>query len=283
MSTAQAKQDGDGPWDEARCIAALATLEKLQDQLDELRLVVPNLVAPFTSPQDSPQAVSSDFRRTAIAVQKSQQVFDRTWKSEDVQDILAHATQSLRADPDLTKGASVQRYGWIDVAEKHQRPAKSKEKRSRGKGGDAEDKFDASAIMPAINAFKEAHPDFKVDVEEGRMITIMFKVSSMVLKFQVTCNVDPGNHATFMVECPGNIPLFSAITRCIASRPRPNDLSYLLDMIAAYTNTRTAKCAKCGKLLDNAALSPAARRSKQATNADGNQQTVWEPFHEACL
>lgn len=99
-------------------------------------------------------------------------MFDRTWKSEAVQDILAHATQSVKADPDLTKGAGVQRYGWIDVAEKHQRPAKSKEKRSRGKGSDAEDKFDASAIMPAVNAFKESHPNFKVDVEEGRMITV---------------------------------------------------------------------------------------------------------------
>lgn len=111
----------------------------------------------------------------------------------------------------------------------------------------------------------------------------MFQVPLMVLKFKVVSNIDSDNNATFDVECLGNVPLCSAISRCIASRPRPNHLPHLLDMIAAYTNARTAKCAKCGKLLDRAALSPAARRSKQSTSIDESQKTVWEPFHEGCL
>lgn len=283
MSAPQVDAPTDGSWDEARCIDALATLEKLQDQVDELRHIVTNLTAPFLATQSSPEALGRDFKQTAITEAKRLQTFERTWKSRDVQDILAHATLSLKDNPDLSKGAGVARYGWVDVAEKQQKPAKSKEKKLRGKDSDAEDRIDAASIPSIVNTFKEAHPNFKVDLESGRIITITFRVPSMVLTFKITCNIDSENKASFLVECPGNMPLFSAITRCIASRPKPNDISYLLDMIAAYTNTRTAKCTKCGKLLDNAALSPAARRSKKTANGDGNKQITWEPIHEGCL
>lgn len=133
-------------------------------------------MAPFTSPQESPEALSRDFKRTAIAEAKRMQTFERTWKSGNIQGIFDHATQSLKTDPDLTKGASLPRYGWIDIAEKQQKPTKAglaKAKKPHAKkGGDAEDKFVATSIVPTINAFKEAHPSFKIDVEEGRIITV---------------------------------------------------------------------------------------------------------------
>lgn len=89
-----------------------------------------------------------------------------------MQEILAHATLSLKDNPDLSKGAGVARYGWVDVAEKQQKPAKSKEKKLRGKGSDADDRIDAASIPSIVNAFKEAHPNFKVDLENGRIITV---------------------------------------------------------------------------------------------------------------
>ncbi|KAL1650220.1 hypothetical protein SLS58_001031 [Diplodia intermedia] len=160
-----------GDWDEAHLVEALAALEQLQDQMDELRSIVPNLTAPFLVSQDSPEALSRDFKQAAIAEAKRLQAFERKWKSEDVQDILAHAAQSVKANPDLTKGATITRYGWVDMAEKQQKPAKSKEK-SRGKGGDADDHTGPSSIEPTVTAFKEAHPNFQVGVDEGRIITV---------------------------------------------------------------------------------------------------------------
>ncbi|EKG20172.1 Mediator complex subunit Med27 [Macrophomina phaseolina MS6] len=258
-------------------------MERVQNQIDELRHIVTNLTAPFLATQTSPEILSRDFKQTAITEAKRLQTFERTWKSQEVQDILTHATQSFKANPDLTKAAGISRYGWVEVAEKQQRPVKSKERMLRGKANDAEDKTDAASILPTVTAFKDTHPNFKIDIKDGRIITVAFKVPSLVLTFVITCSIDSQNKATFTVECTGNMPLFSAISRCLASRPRPNDLAYLLDMIAAYTNTRTAKCVKCGKLLDNSALSPAARRSKQTTNGDGSTLTTWEPLHEGCL
>lgn len=55
------------------------------------------------------------------------------------------------------------------------------------------------------------------------------------------------------------------------------------NMIAAYTSTHTASCARCGKLLDNHALTPAARRSRISTSPDGAQSTIWDAIHESCL
>lgn len=54
-------------------------------------------------------------------------------------------------------------------------------------------------------------------------------------------------------------------------------------MIAAYTITKGTSCAKCGRLLDSAALIPTARRSKQVAAADESLETVWVPLHEGCL
>lgn len=54
-------------------------------------------------------------------------------------------------------------------------------------------------------------------------------------------------------------------------------------MIVAYKTVKGTSCAKCGKLLDDTALIPTARRSKQVMGANEAQETVWEAFHEGCL
>lgn len=54
-------------------------------------------------------------------------------------------------------------------------------------------------------------------------------------------------------------------------------------MVIAYKTVKGNSCAKCGKLLDNAALTPTARRSKQVIGANETLEGVWEAFHEGCL
>lgn len=55
-------------------------------------------------------------------------------------------------------------------------------------------------------------------------------------------------------------------------------------MIAAYKTVKGTSCAKCGKLLDQAALVPTARRQKKpATIDDAAEEIGWEAIHESCL
>jgi len=99
----------------------------------------------------------------------------------------------------------------------------------------------------------------------------------------VTQDQDTAGQSTWKAESIGNSKLFPAMTRCIASRPRPDELKYLLDMIAAYKDGRTVPCGKCGQIMDNSTLTPAARRNTSSENAEGNDETKWEAFHEGCL
>jgi len=54
-------------------------------------------------------------------------------------------------------------------------------------------------------------------------------------------------------------------------------------MIAAYKTVKGTSCAKCGKLLDDSALTPTARRSKQVAGTTDALETIWEAFHEGCI
>ncbi|KAF2145066.1 uncharacterized protein K452DRAFT_295621 [Aplosporella prunicola CBS 121167] len=118
MAAATNAVQEDQPWDEAQCVAALAALERLQDQLDEVRLVIPALVEPLKVPRDTPRELFLDFKQTAIGVSKRMQNFDRTWKAQETQSILAYARQRQKADPDLDQGRDVLRYGWLNDAVK---------------------------------------------------------------------------------------------------------------------------------------------------------------------
>jgi hypothetical protein len=54
-------------------------------------------------------------------------------------------------------------------------------------------------------------------------------------------------------------------------------------MIAAYKDVRTAACSQCGKMLDDTAMTPAARRLKEAADSGSEKPAEWQAFHEGCL
>jgi hypothetical protein len=54
-------------------------------------------------------------------------------------------------------------------------------------------------------------------------------------------------------------------------------------MIAAYKTVKGTTCDNCGKMLDNAMLTPTARRSKVVAVANETFETVWQALHESCL
>jgi len=54
-------------------------------------------------------------------------------------------------------------------------------------------------------------------------------------------------------------------------------------MITAYKTVKGTSCAKCGRLLDDLALTPTGRRSKRIAATKETTETVWEAFHESCL
>ncbi|KAK7538803.1 uncharacterized protein J3D65DRAFT_350643 [Phyllosticta citribraziliensis] len=105
-------------WDEARCAAALASLERLQSQLDDLRLGIPSILTPLKTLHQSPEAMFRDFKDSATAVSVALANFKNDWKSEDIQRLLHHARESEKNNPDLSQGVHVPKYGWVEAAQK---------------------------------------------------------------------------------------------------------------------------------------------------------------------
>ncbi|KAF2712322.1 hypothetical protein K504DRAFT_372705 [Pleomassaria siparia CBS 279.74] len=272
----------DADWDEAQCKAALARLEELQDQLANLRLNLPRVVDPFVS-QGPKSAVFCAFQKAVTGSQRDIKAFRTQWHSQDFQCILQHTAQSLNKNPNLSASAKVPRYGWVNALAKENEAA---QRRSNGVQK-LEDKFvqlTKEDIARDIAEFHQAYPSIKVLAKDDHQdLTFQFVAGSRELRIHVVIECETNGRHKLNAQCSGTVEPFLSITRCIASRPQANDLKYLLNMIAAYKTIKASSCAKCSKLIDNAALTPTARRSKQVAGANETQETIWEAFHEGCL
>ncbi|KAK5692681.1 hypothetical protein LTR97_010995 [Elasticomyces elasticus] len=80
---------GDQPWDAQQYEAALAHLERLQEQM-------------FTNVKKAAVASSNDLK-----------TLRESWASEETQQLLSRSKESLRKDGDLSKANDVARYGWL--------------------------------------------------------------------------------------------------------------------------------------------------------------------------
>ncbi|KAH7138987.1 hypothetical protein B0J11DRAFT_32084 [Dendryphion nanum] len=283
MAPIAAPQQSNTGWDEARCESALAKLESLQEAVDALRLVIPRVVTPLETPL-SPAELFALYKKAINEGQSNLKSFGERWQSEDIQDIFAYAQASYDANKDLSTSDQVDQFDWQQREADKMLARPSNRDRIQGlsemPGG-----WSQNEIGVALEEFRKANPLIKVATkEDNRSMMIHLVAGDLKMRFHVVLSQDANDRGKLDVTCLGAAEPSTTITRCMSSRPRANDLKYLLDMIAAYKRI-SGSCAKCKKYLDNTALFPTARRSKQVTNAEGKDapETIWEAFHEACL
>ncbi|KAF2473204.1 uncharacterized protein BDR25DRAFT_323796 [Lindgomyces ingoldianus] len=270
-------------WDEARCIAALAQLERLQEQLDDLRLAIPRMVEPFNSDLARGPVVFKAFKQSVIRAQNDMKAFRAQWHNQDNQSILEHAKESYNANTDLSASSQVPRYGWV-LQENIESQIPDRIANGGKKVQDSDATLSIEEISQIIQEFHKAHPNIKIGAkDDNHELLIQFVAGDLKLKFRVIIDQEANGRHKLNAECLGTMKLFPVITKCISTRPHANDLKYLLDMIAAYKTTKGASCAKCSRLLDSSALAPAARRSRQVGNVNKDPELMWEAFHESCL
>lgn len=119
-------------WDAPQYEAALAHLEKLQEQvrafhqrfhieqylklpqLAALRSAIPSVVAPMMQANTSKSQLFADIKTAAVTSTTELKDFRDNWTSEQTQSLLAKSNESKQKDGDLSKAASVPRYGWCD-------------------------------------------------------------------------------------------------------------------------------------------------------------------------
>ncbi|KAL5393154.1 hypothetical protein PMIN04_005451 [Paraphaeosphaeria minitans] len=268
-------------YDEAKCIAALAQLERLKHQLDDLRLTLPRILEPFHMPSKPPMFHA--FKDNLIKAQRDMKTFKSQWQGQETQNILEHARKSAAANPDLSAGAQIQQYGWIEKEKKEKEVSKKNEDGVK-RAEDLGIRITKEERGRIVQQWRQINPSIKVDeTDDGKQILIPFVADSTKYSFRVMISGDANLSQAVQAECEGAGEPFTSVTRCLASRPNPNDLKNLLDMIAAYKTVRGLQCVKCKRMLDDDTTKPIARRCRQTASANETSETVWEPFHEGCL
>ncbi|KAF2828356.1 hypothetical protein CC86DRAFT_192264 [Ophiobolus disseminans] len=264
-------------WDEAQCTAALALLEHLQAQIDDLRLALPRVIEPFHQPPNP--RMFKLYVQGVVGSQNGIKTLREEWKSSETQTMFEHTKKSLTANPDLSASTSIPSHGWTERERKERESRKNKHDESSD-----EVTLTNEEVTRLISEVQKAWPNLHVDTrDDNHIISVQFVHESVKLKFRVTIERDANGRHTLNGKCLGTTEPFLTITRCIASRPQASDLKYLLNMVAAYTNVKSKECAKCEKIFDNTMSTPMARRSRQIVAADGTTETRWEAFHESCL
>ncbi|RYN40395.1 hypothetical protein AA0112_g3228 [Alternaria arborescens] len=277
-ATEGAAQPGAG-WDEAQCTAALAQLEQLQAQINDMRLAIPRIIEPFHRPRSS--ATYKLYVEGVKGSQNNLNALTKQWKDPDMQSTFEHVKQSFGANADLSESVSMPSHGWVERARKAKESSKSKGSENVDDTGATLTEEDVSRI---VVDFRKAHPTLKVEAQDDdRSIYMQFVSGSLMLKFRIGIEREANGRYKLNAKCLGTTEPFLAITRCIASRPNADDLRYLLDMIAAYKTVKGTSCARCGKLLDKSALTSTARRSKQVASTTETPQTIWQAIHEGCI
>ncbi|KAF1947914.1 hypothetical protein EJ02DRAFT_440078 [Clathrospora elynae] len=266
-------------WDEAQCTAALAQLEQVQAQLNDLRLAIPRIIEPLHRPANP--TTYRLYSQGVIGSQNGVNNLKVQWKTPEIQSTFAHVKKSFDANADLSESASIPSYGWTERAQRAKDSKKSK-------GGESVEDLGATLTDEAIGGivveFRKTHPNIKLETQDdNRSISTRFVSGSVLLKFRINIEHEANGRHKLSAECLGTTEPFLAVTRSIASRPQANDLKSLLDMIAAYKTVKGKSCANCGGILDKAMMIPTARRSKKVASANESPETVWEAFHESCL
>ncbi|KAI9659939.1 MAG: hypothetical protein M1821_001291 [Bathelium mastoideum] len=283
MASAETGQPDFSRWEEDQCKAGLARLEDLQDKLEGLRSTIPSIIGALVASRANPQEHFRQFK-DVTETQYSQLIhFRATWQSEPISEALEYAVQSGKRDLGLGNGAVLPKSGWIEEKEQsNQGGTKGEDDSTSSNGAGNQETDDMTSV---VEGFKHEHAQCQVESDPQTQ------------KIQVSVPTPPGP-ITFAIkkyeqlqngglkwdaECLGTMKLSPAITRCLASRPHADSLRYTLEMIAAYKDARQAPCMACGSLLDKAAQTPPARRSKTIKTEDGKSQEVWEAFHEGCI
>ncbi|EMC93058.1 hypothetical protein BAUCODRAFT_151429 [Baudoinia panamericana UAMH 10762] len=99
-------------WNEQQYHDALAHLERLQQQLDGLRSVLPTIVAPLLQKDASQGGMFASVKKAALQSTDDLDRFRKEWSSDQTQQLLTRSNESVKEDGDLSRAADISKYGW---------------------------------------------------------------------------------------------------------------------------------------------------------------------------
>ncbi|KAK5018848.1 hypothetical protein LTR16_001089 [Cryomyces antarcticus] len=106
----------EAPWGEEQYVAALARLERLQDQLTALRSTLPSLVQSLSVPQQSPEAVFRTWKKDASIAVEALRTFRAEWEGRRTRTVMDKVKENEKEQADMSMAWEVGAYGWNEKA-----------------------------------------------------------------------------------------------------------------------------------------------------------------------
>lgn len=122
-------------WTESQYTAALAHLESLQNQLDNLRLVLPSIVHSLTTPYPDPQSMYKAVYNAMWGGSRALDVFRKGWEGAKMGEVLMRVRMSWMKDDDVSAAAGLPTWGWVEKNEEMQRAGEGGKENSEVNGG----------------------------------------------------------------------------------------------------------------------------------------------------
>lgn len=185
MAAAETTSQPGGGWDEAQCTAALAHLEQLQAQVDDLqyrrliryatnitqvdnlRLAIPRIIEPFHRPANP--LTFKLYAQGVIDSQTGVRNLNQDWRAPETQNIFDHTGKSHAANADLSASTSAPDYGWVE------RERKNLKSLAGGQEESAETSLSLSSadVARIVEDFKTAHPNIRLDSQNENHLLLV--------------------------------------------------------------------------------------------------------------
>jgi len=142
-------------------VAPTTDLQTDSPQINDLRLAIPRIIEPFHRRPNS--TVWKLYSQGLEDSSKGLNTFKEQWSETEMQEILEHVKDSLKANPDLSESVSVPSHGWVEREKKARESTKSTGSESVEDTGATLTNEDISRI---VVEFHKSHPNLKLETKD---------------------------------------------------------------------------------------------------------------------
>ncbi|RMZ86589.1 hypothetical protein DV736_g6186, partial [Chaetothyriales sp. CBS 134916] len=281
MAAALVPPSGEIPEEDREIYQNLARLQKIHQQVFELRTLLPDkLVQPSQMTLDSrgktaPQRAALDIKDAAVTGSRRIKSFHAEYESDEMK-----ALWQTAISVELSQGDDVWIHNYTELAHK---PTP---------GADRMDQVITASKQPGPNSagtddeailekFSNLHPGVKaVRLEEGHVLPLEVDVDGISFLVERTGSDEGATFGVTLKKDKSAPPEAKEVLARISDEGKSQGLGRVLSIMASYKGFKSKPCQKCGKVFDANLQLAIYRRLKEAGSADA--MPVWISLHHSC-
>lgn len=266
--------------DEASIVSSLARLQEMHISLRSLRETIPKVMDSVLVDPPSPDQLHSNFSEAANGAAQAMKDFALLVEDSRTKEVMEKAKESRAKNGEEIIGWKVTEHeDWLAVKHEDGNDDVDKEEEGAAEAGDV---LSMEDVNTALDKLRSTHVGIEASLNEDSRTVTLNLLSPAQMNFHIQLNTTPEGQNNYGVDSKDKSKLHKAVLEAIRARSDPNDLSYLLEILASYVDIKSKTCVKCSRLLDRNAQFPLIRSRKRTKQSDGRVATQWQAFHMAC-